>query len=216
MAAAVRDGFAQEMTHMHAIGRVRGHKPVRLYYRLSEKYDYDLTHDELTLIGDLLGYQPGWAWHKYQEQPARRDTWLEAKTQQKAAPPPDKRSGWFDDWNDFTRSGPFQRAHDRAQQEDRTRTENQQFGQDYQGYQQFRQDFQGFRSSQRSDPIIDAINLLQLKPGFTASELKAAYRKYVMTHHPDRGGDAAAFQKGVEANDLLAKHTTAEPGEAPF
>ena len=45
---------------------------------------------------------------------------------------------------------------------------------------------------------------LGLKPGATADEIKTAYRKLAMVHHPDKGGDANKFREITEAyNDLL-------------
>lgn len=36
-----------------------------------------------------------------------------------------------------------------------------------------------------------------------AREINAAYRRLVKTHHPDKGGDAAAFQRITEAYNIL-------------
>lgn len=41
--------------------------------------------------------------------------------------------------------------------------------------------------------------VLGVSPDATEDEIKAAYRRACMTHHPDRGGDAAAFQAVTEA-----------------
>lgn len=38
----------------------------------------------------------------------------------------------------------------------------------------------------------------------TADQIKQAYRKLAMQHHPDRGGDAAAFQKIQQAYSVLS------------
>lgn len=39
----------------------------------------------------------------------------------------------------------------------------------------------------------------------TAAEIKTAYRKLAMKHHPDRGGDAAEFRKITTAYESLTK-----------
>lgn len=45
---------------------------------------------------------------------------------------------------------------------------------------------------------------LGIKPGATDEEIKSAYRKLAMKHHPDRGGDAKEFVKIQSAyNDLM-------------
>lgn len=41
----------------------------------------------------------------------------------------------------------------------------------------------------------------------TATEVKAAYRKKVMAHHPDRGGDANKFNEIQQAYDFYVKLT---------
>ena len=37
----------------------------------------------------------------------------------------------------------------------------------------------------------------------TAQDIKTAYRKLAMEHHPDRGGDESHFQKISQAYDTL-------------
>ena len=62
----------------------------------------------------------------------------------------------------------------------------------------------------------------------TADQIKQAYRKLAMQHHPDRGGDAAAFQKIQQAYSVLSdpaqrqqydqphRHPHAGSGHSPF
>lgn len=45
--------------------------------------------------------------------------------------------------------------------------------------------------------------VLALRPGATLDELKAAHRRAVREHHPDRGGDVEAFQRAQEAYRTL-------------
>lgn len=51
---------------------------------------------------------------------------------------------------------------------------------------------------------MDYYNTLGLKRGASADEIKKAYRKLAMQHHPDRGGDEAMFKKISEAYDVLS------------
>jgi hypothetical protein len=41
--------------------------------------------------------------------------------------------------------------------------------------------------------------ILGVPPGADRAEVADAFRRYALRHHPDRGGDPAAFQQGVEA-----------------
>jgi hypothetical protein len=41
--------------------------------------------------------------------------------------------------------------------------------------------------------------VLGVGPGASRQEITDAYRRYALRHHPDRGGDPAAFQAGVDA-----------------
>lgn len=56
----------------------------------------------------------------------------------------------------------------------------------------------------------------------TPEQIKAAYKKEAMKHHPDRGGDVSTFQKIQKAYDVLGDETrkqhydaTGEDSEAP-
>jgi hypothetical protein len=47
--------------------------------------------------------------------------------------------------------------------------------------------------------------VLGLRPGTNRAEVTEAFRVYALRHHPDRGGDPATFQAGLEAyRQLLA------------
>ena len=45
--------------------------------------------------------------------------------------------------------------------------------------------------------------VLGVRVGAPTDEVTAAFRRYARRHHPDRGGDAAAFQAGVDAYHRL-------------
>ena len=50
----------------------------------------------------------------------------------------------------------------------------------------------------------DYYEILGLNKTCTAEDLKKAYRKLAMTHHPDKGGDADKFKEIVEAYETLS------------
>jgi DnaJ-class molecular chaperone len=50
---------------------------------------------------------------------------------------------------------------------------------------------------------MDHYTTLGVSKGASEQEIKTAYRKLAMQHHPDRGGDAAKFQQVQEAYDTL-------------
>ena len=50
----------------------------------------------------------------------------------------------------------------------------------------------------------DYFNTLGVAAGASNDEIKKAYKKLAMTHHPDRGGDQAKFQEIQEAYDTLS------------
>ena len=51
--------------------------------------------------------------------------------------------------------------------------------------------------------ISDALKVLELEPGFTEEQLKTAFRKFSLKHHPDRGGDLQASIDVNAAKDIL-------------
>ena len=53
--------------------------------------------------------------------------------------------------------------------------------------------------------VQDAERLLGLGSGFTADELKAAYKRAAVQHHPDKGGDLSTMQRINAAYDKLSK-----------
>ena len=50
----------------------------------------------------------------------------------------------------------------------------------------------------------DYYEILGLSRGATDKEIKKAYRKLAMEHHPDKGGDEKLFKEISEANDILS------------
>ena len=46
--------------------------------------------------------------------------------------------------------------------------------------------------------------LLGVRPGASAADVTDAFRRFALRHHPDRGGDPATFQAGVDAYRRLA------------
>lgn len=51
----------------------------------------------------------------------------------------------------------------------------------------------------------EAYQILGLSPAASPEEIKKAYRKLAMKHHPDRGGDEAEFKRIKEASETLEK-----------
>jgi len=65
----------------------------------------------------------------------------------------------------------------------------------------------------------DALSALGLSAGFSADELKAAYKKAAIANHPDRGGSEEMMKKVNAANDMLKKRvgtgTSTSMGSGP-
>jgi hypothetical protein len=55
-------------------------------------------------------------------------------------------------------------------------------------------------------------DVLQVTPAASRQEVTEAFRRFALRHHPDRGGDPATFQAGVEAYHRL---TGAAPPARP-
>lgn len=63
-----------------------------------------------------------------------------------------------------------------------------------------------------------------MRPDAAPADVTEAFRRYALRHHPDRGGDPATFQAGVEAyRNLLGRrwaaadvvfHRRSRPGPA--
>jgi len=54
----------------------------------------------------------------------------------------------------------------------------------------------------------EAKQILNLEQHFTRDQLKSAYRKLALLHHPDKGGDTKEFIKIKDAYELLAGKVT--------
>ena len=58
-------------------------------------------------------------------------------------------------------------------------------------------------------------DVLGVRPDAAPDEVTEAYRRYVLRHHPDHGGDPATFQAGVDAYRSLTGRRRA-PAELVF
>jgi len=56
-------------------------------------------------------------------------------------------------------------------------------------------------------------DILGVRKGASASEIKKAYRKLVLIHHPDKGGNEEMFKKIQNAYDTLESNDFSEPTE---
>jgi DnaJ family protein A protein 2 len=56
--------------------------------------------------------------------------------------------------------------------------------------------------------------VLGIRPGATKAEVADAFRRYALGHHPDRGGDTATFQAGVDAYHRLTGAAPASSARA--
>ena len=50
--------------------------------------------------------------------------------------------------------------------------------------------------------------VLGVRPGAGRAEVVAAFRRFALRHHPDRGGDPTRFQAGLDAYHRLTGGTT--------
>lgn len=60
-------------------------------------------------------------------------------------------------------------------------------------------------NKETSTPGIALFNILQINPTNDKTVIKAAYRKLVLIHHPDRGGSEEKFKQITEAYETLMK-----------
>lgn len=58
--------------------------------------------------------------------------------------------------------------------------------------------------------------VLGVSPGATNDEIRAAYRRAAMKHHPDRGGSLEAFQAVQDAYAALQNRTCPDCGGEGF
>ncbi|HEX2048853.1 MAG TPA: J domain-containing protein [Acidimicrobiales bacterium] len=57
--------------------------------------------------------------------------------------------------------------------------------------------------------------MLGVRPGAPRAEVTEAFRRYALSHHPDRGGDPSRFQAGVDAYRRLTGSRPPAQGTAP-
>ena len=52
-------------------------------------------------------------------------------------------------------------------------------------------------------PPTDPLVILGMREPYSGAQLRGAWRNHAATHHPDRGGDAATFDRGHRAYQEL-------------
>jgi hypothetical protein len=57
-------------------------------------------------------------------------------------------------------------------------------------------------------PPTDPLAVLGLRVDFTRPQLRRAWRTYAAAHHPDQGGDAATFHRGLRAYEALLERVS--------
>ena len=57
-------------------------------------------------------------------------------------------------------------------------------------------------------------DVLGVRPGASRREITDAFRRFALRNHPDRGGDPARFQAGVDAYRQLTGAAPSRPGQA--
>ena len=60
----------------------------------------------------------------------------------------------------------------------------------------------------------DYYEVLGVDRGVSEGDLKKAYRKLALKHHPDKGGDAERFKAVTEAFEVLSSHSEQREREA--
>ncbi len=72
----------------------------------------------------------------------------------------------------------------------------------WEGWKRFQEFCERFSGSRRAAEV-DARHVLGVGADATPQEIKEAYRRLAMQHHPDRGGDVEAFRRVQEAYNRL-------------
>jgi len=63
--------------------------------------------------------------------------------------------------------------------------------------------------------VRDYHSILGVSPGTSQADIKKAYRKLALEHHPDRGGDEEKFKEVTEAYEVLSGKSKPSSQQAP-
>jgi hypothetical protein len=181
----------------------------RAIYLVFDRFDWDVTEDEVAYAAEKAGFKPGWVYYhtgpRLRESRAKRDhdqkIFEEARRRQEdtmnARQQADMNARYRQYQNaayDHARAN--QRAQQRAQPEQQT-----QFNFEW----LFRAGMREAQVAANGCPghIEPKLRRFGLTWPFTAAELKKAYRKRCMETHPDRGGSSEAFNEVQKDNTDL-------------
>jgi hypothetical protein len=145
-------------------------------------------------------YAHGPYWYAYERQGDRVVKTYIGKKRPADAPPPGEEREWPEERREYER----QRQARRERQQERARQERER----EEARQRSREKEPPPRARREHEPTQHDrdLALFNLSPFYTADELRKAYKRLVLEHHPDRGGDLRKMQAVNAAHERLKRH----------